>query len=86
MRKYILHLLIAIFIIALNVPTYAQLDYGFTFSKAGSAGLQFLKIGVGARESAMGEAVSGTIDDADAVFWNVAGSCICKQYTSQCFI
>ena len=51
----------------------AQYDFGFDFSKAGSAGLQFLKIGTGARETAMGEAVTGSVKDANAVFWNVAG-------------
>jgi hypothetical protein len=49
----------------------AQLDYGFDFTKAGSAGFQSLKIGVGAREIAMGEAASAVSNDANAVFWNV---------------
>ncbi len=52
---------------------YAQFDFGFDFSKAGSAGLQFLKIGVGARESGMGEAATGTTSGPNAVFWNAAG-------------
>ena len=51
----------------------AQFDFGFEFSKAGSAGLQFLKIGAGARETAMGEAVTGVVNDANAMFWNVSG-------------
>jgi len=51
----------------------AQFDYGFDFTKAGSAGLQFLKIGVGAREAAMGEAFVGLSKDVNSVFWNVAG-------------
>ncbi len=72
MKKSILTVvLVSLFVF--NPELSAQLNYGFTFSKAGSAGLQFLKIGVGARETGMGEAVSGTIKDADAVFWNVAG-------------
>lgn len=53
--------------------TQAQFDYGFDFTKAGSAGLQFLKIGVGARETAMGEAFVSLSNDVNAVFWNVAG-------------
>ena len=51
--------------------SYAQLDYGFDFSKAGTAGFQFLKIGVGARESALGEAATSITNDANSVFWNV---------------
>lgn len=53
--------------------SYGQFDYGFDFSKAGSAGLQFLKIGVGARECAMGEAAIAVSQNANSVFWNVAG-------------
>ena len=72
MRKFFLAVIV-ISLIIFNSKISAQFNYGFSFNKAGSAGLQFLKIGVGARETGMGEAVSGTIKDADAVFWNVAG-------------
>ncbi len=48
-------------------------DYGFDFTKAGSAGLQFLKIDVGGRASALGGAVVATTGDANAIFWNPAG-------------
>ncbi|MBC7188023.1 MAG: PorV/PorQ family protein [Calditrichaeota bacterium] len=51
----------------------AQWDYGFEFSKAGSAGLQFLKIGVGGRETAMGDAALATTRGVNAIFWNPAG-------------
>lgn len=51
----------------------AQWDYGFEFSKAGSAGLQFLKIGVGARECGMGEAAIGISTGINSIFWNPAG-------------
>jgi hypothetical protein len=53
--------------------SFAQFDYGFEFSKAGTAGLQFLKIGVGAQQTGMGEASSSTVNDASAIFWNPAG-------------
>ena len=52
---------------------FAQFDFGFEFSKAGSAGLQSLKIEAGARERALGGAVSSIVNDANAIFWNVAG-------------
>lgn len=51
--------------------TFAQTDYGFDFTKAGSAGFQSLKIGIGARETALGEAAGALTNDANAVFWNV---------------
>lgn len=52
-------------------PARAQFDLGFDFSTAGSGGFQFLKIGVGAREVALGEAAAALTNDAHAVFWNV---------------
>lgn len=51
----------------------AQYDYGFDFSKAGSGGLQFLKIPAGARESALGEAGTAISKDVNAIFWNPSG-------------
>ncbi|HNW59000.1 MAG TPA: PorV/PorQ family protein [bacterium] len=58
----------------------AQYDYGFDFAKTGSGGLQFLKIGVGARECAMGEAVTGAVRDVNAVYWNPAGLAWATEY------
>lgn len=43
------------------------------FEKVGTIGGQFLKIGIGARATAMGEAYTSVADDATAVFWNPAG-------------
>ncbi len=43
------------------------------FSKAGSTGAQFLKIGVGARYHAMGEASVAVVNDAYSMYWNPAG-------------
>lgn len=42
-------------------------------SKAGTASAQFLKIGVGARATAMGGAFAALADDATALHWNPAG-------------
>lgn len=39
----------------------------------GDCGAQFLKMGVGARACAMGEAFTGVADDPSALFWNQAG-------------
>lgn len=43
------------------------------FEKVGTVGAQFLKIGVGARATAMGEAFVPVADDASALYWNPAG-------------
>jgi hypothetical protein len=40
---------------------------------SGETGAQFLRIGVGARACAMGDAYSGVSDDATAVYWNPGG-------------
>lgn len=65
--------LVLIFILLISVSASAQWDYGFDFSKAGSAGLQFLKIGVGARECGMGEAALSASRGINSIFWNPAG-------------
>ncbi len=46
---------------------------GFDSSSAGTAAGQFLKIGVGARGAALGEAYGALADDAFALDWNPAG-------------
>ncbi len=71
MKKRILHILS--FLILVTTPALAQYDFGFKFSKAGSAGFQFLKIGTGAREIGMGEAMTAVTDDVNALYWNPAG-------------
>jgi hypothetical protein len=43
------------------------------FTKAGTAGAQFLKIGVGARYHGFGEAAVACADDIYSLYWNPAG-------------
>jgi len=43
------------------------------FSKVGTAGAQFLKVGMGARYVGMGEASVACVNDAYAMYWNPAG-------------
>jgi len=43
------------------------------FEKVGTIGGQFLKIGIGARATAMGSAFVSVANDASAVYWNPAG-------------
>lgn len=58
--------------IALSVLTAATLC-AEDFSKVGTSGAQFLKIGVGARYTAMAEASVANVSDGYALFWNPAG-------------
>jgi len=49
------------------------------FPKVGTAGLQFLKIGVDARAIGMGEAYTAVTDDISSVYWNPAGLALKPQ-------
>jgi hypothetical protein len=51
----------------------AGAGWAVSFSKVGTAGAQFLKIGAGARATGMAEAFSAVVDDATAMYWNPAG-------------
>jgi hypothetical protein len=65
-RKTALAIVIAIALAPLTVT-------GEPHSEAGTAGLAFLKLGVGARAVGMGEAFVATGEDASALYWNPAG-------------
>ncbi len=56
-------------IVALTaLPSRAQ-----EFTKAGRTAFQFVKIGVGARETALGESGVAAVRDVNSAFWNPAG-------------
>lgn len=57
----------AFIILLLNSPVFA------TDKLAGTSGAEFLKIGAGARASAMGDAFVGLADDINAVYYNPSG-------------
>ncbi len=57
----------------------ASTGYSGEFSKVGTAGAQFLKIGVGARYIGMGEASVAMVDDAYSMYWNPAGMANMEQ-------
>ena len=53
------------------------------FGKAGTASLQFLKLGVDARAIGMGEAYTAVSNDISSVYWNPAG--LALKYETQLF-
>jgi len=61
-------LLIAVMALVFGLASASADD----FSKVGTAGAQFLKIGLGARYAALGEAASAVVDDAYGLYWNPA--------------
>jgi long-subunit fatty acid transport protein len=75
--KKLLHIIIAGIALTfssfqLNAADNVQGSSNGDFLKVGAAGAQFLKIGVGARGSAMG-AYSAVANDLSSVWWNPAG-------------
>ncbi|MDP2173860.1 MAG: PorV/PorQ family protein [Candidatus Cloacimonadaceae bacterium] len=77
MKKYI------ITIIALSLLFLPAVIFATPFGKTGTAGLQFLKLGVDARAIGMGEAYTAVTDDVSSVFWNPAG--LAPSYQNQAF-
>ncbi|MCD6471559.1 PorV/PorQ family protein [Candidatus Aerophobetes bacterium] len=65
MRKIILFILVGSLILGLGAFSYAD--------GVGTTGASCLKLGVGARASAMGDAFSAIADDATSIYWNPAG-------------
>jgi len=69
LKKYIY--ILFVFLIAATAK--AQLFPVLGGQRAGISTAQFLKIGVGGRASAMGEAFIAVSNDASALYWNAAG-------------
>ena len=55
-----------------GLPAVASLAQA-SDAKTGTSGAQFLKIGAGARPTAMGDAYTAIADDVNAVYFNPAG-------------
>ncbi len=70
MKKQIITLAVAVAVVA------GSTSYAFSAGKSGAA---FLRIPVGARASAMGEAYGGVAGDLDSLYWNPAGLALCRQ-------
>jgi long-subunit fatty acid transport protein len=63
---------ITVWIAILLIFSLASSVYSAEFSRVGTIGGQFLKIGMGARYVSMGEASVACVNDAYAMFWNPA--------------
>lgn len=77
MHKFIILSIVLLF--SFN-ETNAQLFPVLGGQRAGISTAQFLKIGVGGRASAMGDAFVAIADDASALYWNPAGLTQFKQH------
>tara|TARA_B100000029_G_scaffold134504_1_gene128825 strand:+ start:8285 stop:9394 length:1110 start_codon:yes stop_codon:yes gene_type:complete len=62
-----------IFILFQLCWVYGQLDDSQTITKSGTTAAQFLKIGIGARGTAMGGAFAAIDGDISSMYWNAAG-------------
>ena len=76
-RLFINNRFIVVFILTFILPyhnqVYGQLDNTQTMTKSGTTAAQFLKIGVDARATAMGNAFTAMDGDISSMFWNAAG-------------
>lgn len=63
MKKLVIFILVGLLAASVSADT----------SNAGRAGAQFLKIGVGSRYQAMGEASVAVVNDVYSMYWNPAG-------------
>ncbi len=64
---------ILIILCAAAANTHAQLIPVLGSQRAGTSSLQFLKIGIGGRATAMGESFVAVANDITALYWNPAG-------------
>jgi len=60
-------------VITLSILSTGTSNGAEEFEKVGTIGVQFLKIGIGARATAMGGAFVAVASDASCVYWNPAG-------------
>lgn len=68
--------------IAIMIPAFGQAQV----RKTGITGLAFLKVGVGARQVALGSAATSLRGDASMMFWNPAGVALSEGKTQFTFM
>ena len=72
MKNYFYSIVLALYLFG-SSWTQAQLLPVLGAQRAGTATAEFLKIGVGARATSMGDAFVAVANDASALYWNPAG-------------
>ncbi len=70
------HIILTLVALITLLPTLLAADI---FPKVGTAGLQFLKLGVDGRAIGMGEAYTAVSDDISSVYWNPAGLALSRE-------
>lgn len=73
-------LLYILFLFILSSTAYSQLIPQLGNQRAGTSSFQFLKIGVGARATGMGETFIAVSNDITALYWNPAGLMQFSEY------
>ena len=68
------------FFIVLTVTVHCFLFSVVFAGGVGTTGAQFLKLGIGAKPSGMGESFVGIADDVNSIFWNPAGLTNLKSF------
>lgn len=76
MKKREQKIIVLLTVILISLPCFILAD---VFPKVGTAGLQFLKLGVDARAIGMGEAYTAVTDDISSVYWNPAGLALTRN-------
>jgi hypothetical protein len=69
-------ILMLILVVLTTAPVFLQAGI---FPKTGTASLQFLKLGIDARATGMGEAYTAVTNDISSVYWNPAGLALIPQ-------
>jgi len=65
MRKFLGSMVVGILIFTLSISSFA--------GSSGTTAANFLKLGVGARAAALGDAFTVIVDDSTSLYWNPAG-------------
>jgi len=83
-KRIVITFVFCLLLISYSEKSHAQLIPNLGGQRAGTAAVQFLKIGVGARAVGMGESFVAVANDVSALYWNPAG--IVEFQNNQLFI
>ncbi len=72
-KRIVIVVVFCLLLFSHSTKSRAQLIPNLGGQRSGTAAVQFLKIGVGARAVGMGESFTAVANDASALYWNPAG-------------